>query len=326
MKLSMLRVDRPLKSEFRIAYSVKTKAETLLVELCDESGSTGRGEALGIPYHGETADSIYAQLAGIRDIIEGGMSRADLGTLLPAGGARNAVDCALWDLEAKREGRRAWQLAGIEEATPLMTTYTLSLDTPKAMATAASVERQRTLLKLKLGSNGDMERVAAVRQARPDAVLLIDANQAWTHDELFVYLPTLVDLGVQLIEQPLAVGHDGALAGFSSPIPLCADESCQTTESLKELVGKYSYANIKLDKCGGLTEGLTLAHAATDIGLKLMIGCMGGSSISMAPAFIVGQLCEFVDLDGPLLLASDVPNAITYEGSKMFAPDPELWG
>jgi L-alanine-DL-glutamate epimerase-like enolase superfamily enzyme len=325
MKLNMLRVDRPLTSEFRIAYSVKTQAETLIVELSDGRWS-GRGEGLGVPYHGESADSIRAQLTGVRDVVEAGISRADLYNLLPAGGARNAVDCALWDLEAKKAGLRAWQLAGVPETTPLLTTYTLSLDTPAAMAAAASLVPQYTLLKLKLGGEGDLERVSAVRQARPDAEILIDANQAWTSDQLFAYIPALSDHGVRLIEQPLAIGRDEALVGFSSPIPICADESCQTTESLPELAGKYSYANIKLDKCGGLTEGLRLARAAKDAGLKLMVGCMGGSSISMAPAFIIGQLCEFVDLDGPLLLAADVPNAIAYQGSKMFAPEPELWG
>lgn len=325
MHVEFHRVDWPFASTFRIAYRARTHAETVLVEL-KEGDLIGRGEALGVFYHGETPDSIIAQLSHVKQDLTNGISRKDLKAMLPPGGARQAIDCALWDLEAKRAGRRAWQLAGIESVQPLTTAYTLSVDTPEAMAAAAAAARKYSLLKLKLSGAGDPQRVAAVRAARTDARIIVDANQAWNEDQLHEFVPMLAQLGVQLIEQPLPAGKDDALAGFVSPIPLCADESCQTEESLPSLLGKYEYINIKLDKTGGLTEALQLARAAQAQAFKLMVGCMCGSSLSMAPAFIVGQLCSVVDLDGPLLSASDVPDAIRYEGSRMFAPAARLWG
>ena len=319
------RVDWPFTSAFRIAYRVQTMAETVWVELTDGEFA-GRGEALGVSYLGETADSLMAQLKAYKPALLSGLSREALQVHLPPGGARNAIDCALWDLEAKRTKHRAWQLAGIPTVNPLLTAYTLSMDSPVAMAQAASAARPYSLLKLKLAGEGDVERVAAVRQARPDVALIVDANQSWNERQLREFAPRLAQLGVQLIEQPLPVNQDDVLVDFESPVPLCADESCQTTDSLPSLVAKYQYVNIKLDKAGGLTEALRLAREAQAQHFKLMVGCMAGSSLSMAPAFIVGQLCSVVDLDGPLLAASDVPRAIRYDGGRMFPPEAGLWG
>jgi L-Ala-D/L-Glu epimerase len=325
MRVEFRQVDWPFASTFRIAYRTQTVAETVWVELTD-GGLTGRGEGLEVVYHGETIPSMLAQIASVKDALEKGISREELPRLLPPGGARNAVDCALWDLEAKRAGRRAWDLAGIQTVQPLTTAYTLSMDSPQAMARAAAAVRQYRLLKLKLAGEDDLERVRAVRDARPDVDIIVDANQSWDERQLRELTPSLADLGVKLIEQPLPAGKDAALADFASPVPLCADESCQTTDSLPALKGKYQYINIKLDKTGGLTEALRLARAAQAANFKLMVGCMAGSSLSMAPAFIVGQLSSVIDLDGPLLSASDVPHAIHYEGSRMSVPDVRLWG
>lgn len=325
MQVNVRRVDWPFASVFRISYKSATEAETVWVELTD-GNLVGRGEGLGVSYHGETADSLVAQLTAVKDKLAAGISRAELQALLPAGGARNAVDCALWDLEAKRAGRRAWELAGITSVKPLTTAYTLSLDTPEAMSKSAASVPKCSLLKLKLTGDGDIERVEAVRAARPDVDIVVDANQAWNEKHLREFTPVMARLGVTLIEQPMAVGKDDALIGFDSPVPLCADESCQTADSVPALLGKYQFVNIKLDKTGGLTEALRLAKAAQDAKLKIMVGCMAGSSLSMAPAFIIGQLSEVVDLDGPLLATKDVENAIRYEGSRMFPPGAALWG
>ena len=325
MRVEFRRVDWPFASTFRIAYRVETVAHTVWVELTDGS-YIGRGEGLGVSYHDETIDSILGQLEGVRSTLEKGISREQLQQLLPPGGARNAVDCALWDLEAKRAGRRAWELADVRTVRPLLTAYTLSLDSPAVMAQAATKARGFSLLKIKLGGEGDFERLRAIREARPDVSLIVDANQSWNERHLHEFTPKLAELGVKLIEQPLPAGRDEPLRGFTSPIPLCADESCQTAESLPALQGKYQFINIKLDKSGGLTEGLRLARKAKELGFELMVGCMAGSSLSMAPHFIVGQLCSVIDLDGPLLASSDVPHAIRYEGSQMHVPEAALWG
>ena len=325
MQVEFRQVDWPFASTFRIAYRAQTTAETVWVEL-QEGTLTGRGEGMCVFYHGETIDSLLAQLTAVRDDLVKGISRAQLQELLPPGGARNAVDCALWDLEAKRAGRRAWTLAGIDSVRPLLTAYTLSIDLPEAMGKAAAAVPKYSLLKLKLSGQDDIERVSAVRKARPDVQIIVDANQSWSERHLHEFIPLLTQLGVILIEQPLPAGQDDALAGFTSHIPICADESCQTTESLPSLIGKYQYVNIKLDKTGGLTEALRLAHAAQAAGFKLMVGCMAGSSLGMAPAFVIGQLCCVIDLDGPLLAASDVPHPIRYEGSQMQVPPVGLWG
>ena len=325
MEVEFRRVNWPFASTFRIAYRSQTTAETVWVELKDGTVK-GRGEGMCVFYHGETIDSLLTQLKAVENDLVKGISRAQLQELLPPGGARNAVDCALWDLEAKRAGCRAWTRAGIESVRPLLTAYTLSVDSPEAMGKAAAAVPKYSLLKLKLSGQDDIERVTAVRKARLDAKIIVDANQSWSERHLHQFIPPLVQLGVKLIEQPLPAGKDDALAGFVSPIPICADESCQTTQSLLSLIGKYQYVNIKLDKTGGLTEALQLARAAQAMNFKLMVGCMAGSSLGMAPAFVIGQLCSVTDLDGPLLAASDVPNPIRYEGSRMHVPPVGLWG
>lgn len=325
MEIEIRRVDWPFAQEFRIASRSQSVAETVEVRI-SEGGLTGRGEAMGVYYHGETADSIYETLRSFRAEVGRGVTREHLQTLLPPGGARNAVDCALWDLEAKRSGRRAWDLAGLSKIEPLVSAYTLSLDSPRNMREAAAAVPAYPILKLKLGGEGDPERVAEVRAARPDATITVDANQAWNERQLREFVPKLADLGVVLIEQPLPADADEPLASFKSAVPLCADESCQTRASLPRLRGKYRFINIKLDKTGGLTEALALARDAQAEGFELMVGCMAGSSLGMAPAFIVGQLCRVVDLDGPLLAAADVAHPIRYEGSRMFPPDLSLWG
>jgi L-alanine-DL-glutamate epimerase-like enolase superfamily enzyme len=287
---------------------------------------TGRGEGAAVAYRGETIDSMLQQLSAVRGELSRGITRRELQELLAPGGARNAVDCALWDLEAKRAGQRAWELAGMESVSPLKTHYTLSLDTPEAMGRAAAAARRYSMLKLKLDGKNDWERVKAVRAARPDAQIIVDANQSWSEQNLREFVPKFADAGVRLIEQPLPVGRDEPLEEFASLMPLCADESCQTTTSLPSLLRRYDYINIKLDKTGGLTEALDLAREAQAKGFKLMVGCMGGSSLSMAPAFVLGQLCDLADLDGPLFAAADVAHPMRYAGDMICAPDAELWG
>lgn len=325
MQIKVRRVDWERKSVFRIAYRTQTHAQTIQLELHD-GPFTGRSEALGVSYHGESMDTLLEQITDVSRRVEVGISREELRQLLPAGGARNAFDCALWDLEAKQRGKRVWELAGLTEPKELVTTYTLGLDSPAAMADAAAEARIYSHLKIKLSGEQDLERLTLIRRARPDVSLVVDANQAWTMAQLQELSPKLVALGVRLIEQPLPAGNDDALLNYRSDIPLCADESCQTSESLPALLGKYEYINIKLDKTGGLTEALRLARLAREAGLKLMVGCMGGSSLAMAPAFVVGQLCDLVDLDSPLLIKQDVPHGIAYEGCKMSVPAAALWG
>lgn len=325
VEVNFRQVDWPFTSTFRIAYRTQNVAETVLVEL-REGNHVGRGEGLCVVYHGETPESLLQQVSEVRNDLVNGLTRESLQSRLPPGGARNAIDCALWDLEAKLEARRAWELAGIASVNSLVTAYTLTMDTPEAMGRAAAAVPHYSLLKLKLAGEGDVERVTAVRNARKDAILIVDANQSWTPRQLEGISPRLAALGVQLIEQPLPSTDDAFLGDFNSPVPLCADESCQDIASLPELIGKYEYVNIKLDKTGGLTEALRLARAAQSAHFKLMVGCMAGSSLSMAPAFIVGQLCSVIDLDGPLLATGDVPHAIRYDGNRMHAPESALWG
>jgi L-Ala-D/L-Glu epimerase len=325
MQVEFKRVDYPFASPFRIAYRTQIEAETVLVEL-RKGGVLGRGEAMGVSYHGETCDSLMQQLELVRGDLANGIGREDLQNRLPPGGARNAIDCALWDLQAKQKQQRAWTLAGIADVKPLITAFTLGIDTPEETARAARAVPQYSLLKLKLDGTEDLARVRVVREARPDAVIIVDANQSWSVAQLSELTPQLARLGVELIEQPLPAGEDEGLADFRSPVPLCADESCQDARSLPSLVDRYEYINIKLDKTGGLTEALRLAREARRLGFKLMVGCMAGSSIGMAPAFIIGQLCEVVDLDGPLLSTLDVPDGIRYEGSQMYPPSERLWG
>jgi L-alanine-DL-glutamate epimerase-like enolase superfamily enzyme len=275
---------------------------------------------------GDDCANIIRQLQALLSPTLGdGIDRGLLQSLLPPGGARNALDSALWDLEAKKTGRRAWEIAGLP-GNHLTTALTIGLDDAEVMGRKAGELRDYSILKLKLDGNDDLARVAAVHENHPAARIIVDPNQSWSFAKLEDLAPELARMQVELIEQPLPIGEDEELRDFRSPVPLCADESCQTSTCLPSLVGKYDYVNIKLDKTGGLTEGLKLADAALRSGFKLMVGCMGGSSLSMAPAFVVGQLCDFVDLDGPLLLKSDCPAPIHYRGSEMSPPSAELWG
>jgi len=265
-------------------------------------------------------------VAQIASVPAEGLTRTRLQTLLPAGAARNALDCALWDLEAKRSGRRVWQLAALPEPGPVMTAYTLTLDTPEKMGAAARENALRPLLKLKLSGAGDLDRVRAVRVNAPNAALIIDANEGWSVEDYRLLAPKLAGLGVTMIEQPFPAGDDGALAELPRPVPVCADEPCHTGDDLARLVGCYDAVNIKLDKSGGLTEALSMRSAARALGLKLMVGCMVATSLSMAPAQLLAQDADWADLDGPLLLAEDRSPGLLYRGSTVFPPEAALWG
>jgi L-alanine-DL-glutamate epimerase-like enolase superfamily enzyme len=258
--------------------------------------------------------------------VANGLDRIGLQQAMPAGAARNALDCAFWDLEAKRAGRPAHLLAGLPAPRPLTTAYTISLGTPEAMAEAAAKEAARALLKIKLGSDGDPARIEAVRRAAPNARLIVDANEGWTAENLAGNFAACARAGVELIEQPLPAGRDEALANISRPVPVCADESVHGRASLAALIGEYDAINIKLDKTGGLTEALAMAHEAERLGFGIMVGCMVATSLAMAPAMLVAQRAKYVDLDGPLLLARDRPDGLCYERSLVHPPTRELWG
>ena len=285
-------------------------------------GATGRGECVPYARYGESMDSVADQIATLPESV----TRAALQDLLPPGAARNAVDCALWDLDAKKAGKRVWQVAGLPAPGPLVTAYTLSLDTPDRMQEAAARNAARPVLKIKLGTPDDMARLEAVRAGAPGATIIVDANEGWTADIYADLAPHLIRLGVALVEQPLPAGQDGMLAEIARPVPVCADESCHDRATLTALRGKYDVVNIKLDKTGGLTEALALREAAIAAGFGVMVGCMVGSSLSMAPAVLIAQGAAFVDLDGPLLLARDRAAAIRYDGSTMAVPEAVLWG
>lgn len=297
-----------------------------MVEITQD-GFTGRAESVPYRRYGETVEGVLESIQGMAGPIEtGGLERAALQSLMPAGAARNAIDCALWDLDAKRAGRRAWELAALEEPSAATTAYTISLDEAPAMAAAARREGHRPLLKLKLDASDVVSRVQAVREAAPDATLVVDANEAWTMDILRQVAEPLASLGVAMIEQPLPAGNDSALGEFNGPIPVCADESCHVTADLPALEGRYAMVNIKLDKTGGLTEALRLREVALNSGFRFMVGCMIGTSLAMAPAMLVATGADFVDLDAPLLLAEDRNPPLTYLGSRVFPPDAGLWG
>jgi L-alanine-DL-glutamate epimerase-like enolase superfamily enzyme len=271
-------------------------------------------------------EGVSATIMGQAPAIASGMDRLALQETLPPGAARNALDCAFWDLEAKRAGAPVWQLAGLAEPKPLITAYTLSLDTPEAMRAKAAENAHRPLLKIKLGTPDDLPRLRAVREGAPQARLVIDANEGWSGADYAKLAPDLVGLGVELVEQPLPAGDDGALAGLDRPLPVCADEACHGLASLPGLAGRYDMINIKLDKTGGLTEAIALRDAARAEGYGIMVGCMLGSSLAMAPAILVAQGADVVDLDGPLLLAADRPAGLTYDTAGVHPPSPELWG
>ena len=315
----------PIAGAFTIARGSKTEAVVVTVEITD-GAATGRGEGAPYPRYGETADSVLDEIEEALDFLNGGGDRQGLQSRMRPGAARNAVDCALWDLEAKQTRRRAYEIAGRSRIDPLKTAFTLSLAAPEAMAEQARANARRPLLKLKIGGPGDLDRVEAVRAAAPKCRLIVDANEGLTLDELKALAPDFARLGVMLIEQPLRVGEDQALEGYACPVPLCADESLHTRAELAVCARRYQVANIKLDKAGGLTEALALKAEAEAAGMQIMVGCMVSTSLSMAPALLAAQGAEFVDLDGPLLLARDRQPGLTYVGSLVEPPKPELWG
>jgi L-alanine-DL-glutamate epimerase-like enolase superfamily enzyme len=310
-----------LAQTFTISRGSKTHAHVLTVRIT-RGGVTGWGECVPYARYGESLESVTAQIEGLPDTI----TRQALQSALPPGAARNAVDCALWDLEAKTAGRRVWQLAGLPEPGPKVVTYTLSLDTPEAMRAMAATHAHRPVLKIKLGTPDDMPRLEAVRQGAPCAKILIDANEGWTPEVYTELAPHLLRLGVALVEQPLPAGADDMLAEIARPLPVCADESCFDAASLPALKGKYDMVNLKLDKTGGLTEALRTRDAAARLGFGLMVGCMVGSSLAMAPAVLVAQTADETDLDGPLLLAQDRAHPLRYDAHGVHPSTPELWG
>ena len=325
-RLSVRRESWPLAQPFTISRGSRTVAEVVVAEI---HGLALRGRGEGVPYgrYGETVDGVVAALEAMSEAVAGGLDRTALQSAMPAGSARNALDGAFWDLEAKESGTSVWELAGIEAAPhPVTTAYTLSLDTPEKMGQAAAENATRPLLKLKLTGDGDLDRVRAVRAGAPAARLIVDANEGWTVEHLRDYGPVLAELGVVLIEQPLPAGQDAALADVPHAVPICADESCHTTGDLEHLAGLYDCVNIKLDKTGGLTEALRLQAEARRRGFKIMVGCMVGSSLAMAPAMLLAQDADFVDLDAPLLLGRDRQPGLRYEGSVVYPPKPNLWG
>jgi L-alanine-DL-glutamate epimerase-like enolase superfamily enzyme len=314
----------PTASAFVISRGAKTEAVSVVATI-EAGGRRGRGECVPYARYGESVESVVARIESLREHIEAGIGRDALQNLLPHGAARNALDCALWDLEAKTRGMPAFELAGLAPPAPVVTAYTLSLGTPESMAAAAKAAA-RPLLKLKLGGDGDAERLAAVRAAAPDAKLIVDANEGWSAQNLAANFAFCAAQGVALIEQPLPAGQDAILAEIGHPVPLCADESLHDRGDLAGLRARYEAINIKLDKAGGLTEALALATAAEALGFQLMIGCMVASSLAMAPALLLAGRAQYVDLDGPLLLARDRPEGLLYEGPRVFPPGPALWG
>ncbi len=315
----------PLKQPFVISGLTQMTAEVVVVRI-EEDGVAGHGECERADAFDGAEPKVLDAIEALRPRLEAGLDRRQLAAAMPAGYARAAVDCALWDLDAKKAGVAAWRLAGLDEPAPLITAFTISLDKPEKMAREAGRNGHRPLLKLKLGGPGDVERVAAVREAAPGARLIADANESWGPEHLWDDLTELGRLGVELVEQPLPRGFDSALAQAPRPIPVCADESCRDRSSLPALRERYDFVNIKLDKAGGLTEALALAKAAEQEGLGLMVGCNVGTSLAMAPALLIAGRARFVDLDGPLLLARDREPAMTYEGSLVHPAPTALWG
>ncbi|WP_037311333.1 N-acetyl-D-Glu racemase DgcA [Ruegeria halocynthiae] len=321
MQIDVSRDVFRLAQVFTISRGSRTEAKVLTVRLSD-GAHQGWGECVPYARYDETLESVEAEIAGLPDTFD----RARLMELLPAGAARNAVDCALWDLEAKRAGRRAWELAGLPAPAPEITAYTLSLDTPEAMQAQAAANAHRPLLKIKLGTPDDMPRLEAVRTGAPDSKIIVDANEGWSAEVYADLAPHLVRLGVALVEQPLPAGDDDALIGMDRPVPVCADESCHDHASLPALKGKYDVVNIKLDKTGGLTEALHLRQAALAEGYRVMVGCMVGSSLAMAPATLLAQGAMVTDLDGPLLLAEDRDTPLIFDDAGVHPPKANLWG
>jgi L-alanine-DL-glutamate epimerase-like enolase superfamily enzyme len=320
-----VRTERwPLKEPFRIAGHAFTQAEVIHVALRSD-GVTGEGEASGVFYRNETPAGLVAQIEGVRLAIEAGIDRAALRELLPVGGARNAIDCALWDLESKQSGRSAWEIAGMLAADTIATTFTIGADTPARMAAVARGYGTAPRLKVKLTGEDDADRLKAIRDARPDAWIAVDANQALTRKSLEAQLPLLQSLDIALIEQPLPAGRDADLDGLRSPIPLAADESVQGLDDIAAAKGRFDVVNIKLDKCGGLTEALLMVETIRAAGMRPMVGCMAGTSLAMIPGALVGQRCGIVDMDGAMFLARDRTPSVAYRDGTI-APPRVGWG
>lgn len=325
MEFKVEKLTLPLERPFAITGHTFTELQAVVVTLT-HNGFQGRGEGDGVYYLGETQESMQAQLETARGAVEAGITRHELQQLLPAGGARNALDCALWDLEAKTSDQRIWKLLQMQPKT-LITVATVGMGTAQEMAARAKEFVRYPNLKIKLDDEDPIQRLDAIREARPDAKLVIDVNQGWEYQELIDYLPELVRLEVAMIEQPLRRAGDKQLEELESPIPIGADESCLTVQEYHEIKNRYQVINIKLDKTGGLTEALRIVKAAVKDGKKLMVGNMTGSSLSMAPAYVIGQFCSFVDIDGPLLLANDIEDGLAYlDGGIVGLPKKELWG
>jgi len=306
---------------FRISRGARTQAEVVTVTI-EKDGVTGRGECVPYARYNETLESVIKQVESLPADID----KDTLQETLPPGAARNAVDCALWDFECKKRDQRIWKIAGIQVPEQKITAYTLSLDEPKNMFKQAEKNSNRPLLKVKLGTPNDMPRLEAVRKGAPNSEIIVDANEGWDAELYSQLAPELVRLGVKLVEQPLPADQDGDLIGLPRPLPICADESCHDRKSLEKLIGKYDFVNIKLDKTGGLTEALQLKDKALEAGFKIMVGCMVGSSLAMAPATLIAQNATFVDLDGPLLLAHDRRHGLLYDESWVHPPSKDLWG
>lgn len=323
MKLTVAAETFPIAGAFRIARETRTEARVVVATISDGEFS-GRGEAVPYPRYGESVEKVIAAIESMAGALEDGLSHDALQTTMRPGAARNAIDCALWDFWAKRENTTVAALLGIEPRA-LTTAYTISLGEPDEMAEAARTAG-RSLLKVKLGRPGDEARIRAVRDAVPNATLIVDANEGWSDNNLLINFAACAAAGVALIEQPLPASRDGVLATISHPVPVCADESCHTSEDLAGLGRRYDAVNVKLDKAGGLTEALKMVEEARRHDLKVMVGCMVGTSLGMAPAFFAAQGVDYVDLDGPLLLAEDRPDGLQYDGSTMFPPLPALWG
>ena len=315
----------PIAGTFTISRGSRTESRVVTVEL-ERDGVRGWAECYPYARYDETVATVIAQIEAMRPALADGLDRVGLQDAMPPGAARNGLDCAFWDLEAKHAGARVWQLAGLAEPKPEITAYTLSLDEPAAMRAKAAENAHRPVLKIKLGGAGDIDRLRAVREGAPDAKIVVDANEGWDAETYARIAPVVLELGVAMVEQPLPAGDDAALAKIDRPLPVCADEACHDRASLPGLAGKYDMINIKLDKTGGLTEALALKAAAEAQGFGIMVGCMIGTSLGMAPATLVAQGAAVVDLDGPLLLAADRERALVYDDAGVHPPDAELWG
>lgn len=325
MRLSTAEDVFPIAGSFTISRGTRTESRVVTVEI-EKDGIIGRGECYPYARYGEDVDSVRKQVTAIGPKLMAGMDRTGLQTAMPAGAARNGLDCAFWDWEAKASGKRVWELAGLPQPHPEVTVFTLSMEDPEVMQAKAAENAHRPVLKIKLGGAGDIERLRAVRKGAPDAKIVVDANEGWDAATYSRIAPVVLDLGVAMVEQPLPADNDDALKAMDRPLPVCADEALHDRASLPGIAGKYDMINIKLDKTGGLTEALALKAEAEALGLKIMVGCMIGSSLGMAPATLVAQGAEVVDLDGPLLLAEDRDRPLKYDAAGVHPPAAELWG